>query len=418
MCISVYFVFAVIDTVTLNTPANNTFDIDGNITFNCTAAFAASPLVNLSNITLYGNWSGGWHANLTNITVDGALNRTTFVITSSIPDGSYLWNCLATDNSIATNWSSTGNFTIKVDSTSPVTTSTSPANSAEDNDGTVEFVYTVTDATGEIDNCSLWLDGALNMTNLTITESTSQNFTVTNVVEEDVMSWFVSCRDNSSHVGNSTTIYLDTKPTTYTPTPESPGGSYNGQTYSEGQLEGMDLTLSGLRAKDNIGFTFSGENHNAKITTVAANYVMVEVSSDTITAQIDVGEEELFDIDGDGINDLSMTLNSILNNKADITLKQYSSEPIDTTICTERWSCGEWSACVDGEKTRDCSEMNGCSTQNNKPSETESCDVAVDSTVDAGEEGAGGGSYVWVWIIVVVAIAIVLYFVLTNKKKK
>ena len=46
---------------TLISPANNSVDEDGTIIFNC----SATDDNNLANITLYGNWGGGWHANET-----------------------------------------------------------------------------------------------------------------------------------------------------------------------------------------------------------------------------------------------------------------------------------------------------------------------------------------------------------------
>ena len=77
--------------VTLISPPNNSTNKDGIVTFNCSATDDS----NLVNITLYGNWSGGWHANETK-SLTGTSDSATF--TKSLSDGIYEWNCLAYDN--------------------------------------------------------------------------------------------------------------------------------------------------------------------------------------------------------------------------------------------------------------------------------------------------------------------------------
>ncbi len=80
------------------------------VSFNCSAA----DFDGLSNITLYGNWSG-WHANETK-TVSGTYNETFFV--KNLSEGKYIWSCLAIDNVSISNFSE--NYTITIDRTSPV----------------------------------------------------------------------------------------------------------------------------------------------------------------------------------------------------------------------------------------------------------------------------------------------------------
>lgn len=78
--------------VTLVTPSNNSFFSASSTVFNCSANDDSG----LANITLYGNWSGGWHANQTN-SVSGVSNSTTFTINGL--GGTNTWNCLAYDQS-------------------------------------------------------------------------------------------------------------------------------------------------------------------------------------------------------------------------------------------------------------------------------------------------------------------------------
>lgn len=92
--------------VSLISPASNSVDDDGTITFNC----SATDDNNLVNITLYGNWTGAWHANETK-SLTGIFNSTTF--TKSLTNGIYKWSCLAYDSVSQSDWANS-NWTINV----------------------------------------------------------------------------------------------------------------------------------------------------------------------------------------------------------------------------------------------------------------------------------------------------------------
>lgn len=44
-----------------------------------------------------------------------------------------------------------------------------------------------------------------------------------------------------------------------------------------------------------------------------------------------------------------------------------------SAACTEDWSCGAWSSCVNGFQTRSCSDANACSTAAHEPASLKSC---------------------------------------------
>ena len=79
-------------TANLNYPQNNQNFSYKEITFNCSFEDLDS---NLANITLYGNWSGGWHANETKI-ISGGSGEVIFK--KNISQGLYKWNCKVTDD--------------------------------------------------------------------------------------------------------------------------------------------------------------------------------------------------------------------------------------------------------------------------------------------------------------------------------
>ncbi|MBD3203114.1 DNRLRE domain-containing protein [Candidatus Woesearchaeota archaeon] len=41
--------------------------------------------------------------------------------------------------------------------------------------------------------------------------------------------------------------------------------------------------------------------------------------------------------------------------------------------CEENWECSDWGNCIDGKKTRKCTDLNVCGTIDNKPAEEEDC---------------------------------------------
>ncbi len=52
---------------------------------------------------------------------------------------------------------------------------------------------------------------------------------------------------------------------------------------------------------------------------------------------------------------------------------------IPDTGCTENWSCGSWSACVNGTQTRTCTDANSCGTTLNRPALSQSCTTGGDT---------------------------------------
>lgn len=96
-----------IDTIYPNvssvSPIDNYSTTSTVVTFTCNA----TDNINLKNITLYTNISGTWEANET-LNISGIYNSSYWNITS-IPVGTYGWNCLAYDEVGNGNWGSNNN---------------------------------------------------------------------------------------------------------------------------------------------------------------------------------------------------------------------------------------------------------------------------------------------------------------------
>lgn len=102
--------------VTLNSPGNLS-NSSTSVTFNCSAQDNGA----IANITLYGNWSTGWHGNQTK-GVNGTSNETTF--SKSLVDGRYAWNCEVRDTEGNMGFAS-ANYTLIIDSQKPIISSVS-----------------------------------------------------------------------------------------------------------------------------------------------------------------------------------------------------------------------------------------------------------------------------------------------------
>ena len=409
-----YLVLAGVNSITLSTPSNATYDLDGNLTFNCSGTANESKYI--TNTTLYvWNESGATIYNTTLNITDGGVNGTlnlSFTL-NNLPElqgFNYTWNCLFEDNESNSAWGAS-NYTFGVDTTSPVVTLISPTNAGSDTDGTVIFVYNVTDA-NTIQNCSLYLDGVINQTNSTITRNINQNFSITSMVQSDSLQWRVNCLDLVNRTTNSSTYTLDT----YANPPSTvSSNSYSGTMYNVGTLSGLS-TIETLRARDYLYFEMGTDRHKIKIDEIKEDYVTVSVSSTTITKDVQLGNTEYFDIDGDEVYDLSVTLNSINLNIAEMTFEEYNV--VLTTICTESWSCSEWSSCSDDQQTRTCIDLNNCGGTNNKPSEKQDCQVIEETTNIPEMAPAETSSKVWWCIGGIVIIGILAYLGWYFYKKK
>ncbi|MDO8656838.1 MAG: S8 family serine peptidase, partial [Nanoarchaeota archaeon] len=103
-------------TITLLTPVTGNQNSSTSMTFNC----SVRDYVELTNLTLYGNWSG-WHANETK-TITGNSSSATF--SKTLSDGMYLWNCLGYD-SLGNSAFASSNFTLTIDTIAPIISSVS-----------------------------------------------------------------------------------------------------------------------------------------------------------------------------------------------------------------------------------------------------------------------------------------------------
>lgn len=55
-------------------------------------------------------------------------------------------------------------------------------------------------------------------------------------------------------------------------------------------------------------------------------------------------------------------------------------------LCTESWSCGDWSTCTDSLQTRTCTDANNCGTTADRPITSQSCLMSVETSEKEAED--------------------------------
>ncbi|MFH1586712.1 MAG: hypothetical protein ABID38_02555 [Candidatus Diapherotrites archaeon] len=141
--------------------------------------------------------------------LDGSVDQTDNSITEDttqsfvkdLGNGSYTWDVNCTDDAAGSNEGTSGenrdlNVSVPPDTTPPVIILESPAAGyEEDSNSSIQFDYNVTDAASGIASCSLILDGAVDQTNNSITEGTTQSFVKT--MSNGTYTWDVNCTDDA-----------------------------------------------------------------------------------------------------------------------------------------------------------------------------------------------------------------------------
>ncbi|MDP3027022.1 MAG: S8 family serine peptidase [Nanoarchaeota archaeon] len=306
--------------VNLISPANNSFlNIAGqNQSFRCNTTSLNS---NLTNITFYL-----WNSSLLiyNITqnITGTSNQTNFSYNFSSEDN-YFWNCIAYNSDSFSN--SNSNYTLAYDSTKPQINLISPNNSSTwTSSSTVSFSYNVSDIS--IANCSLIINNAVDQTDSSITVNTTETFTKS--LSNGNYNWSINCTDSAVNINNSELRVLTVSYTA--PVAQNTGGGGGGggtatsKTYTittEQALGGYTQTLS---KSDKIKFAFfdeKEEQHTLAVDNLTENSVSLTIQSSIIKLKLGIGQSAKLNLTSADYYNFYIKLNSIANNKADITIQ-------------------------------------------------------------------------------------------------
>ena len=137
------------------------------------------------------------------------------------------------------------------------------------------------------------------------------------------------------------------------------------------RVSGMTI---GVDVSDQEGILFSEASPSASIT---FDDQIVWVGSSSKISSEGISVEYRFKVKSERVGELTIAGRASaegLSNDESVSFR--ISMNIEAAPCVESWSCGEFSpaSCpVSGERTRVCSDVNVCGTQNDKPVEREAC---------------------------------------------
>ena len=252
-----------------------------------------------------GNSYCVFNINGTNETVlvsSGWCNTTQLNLTG-LGDGNQTIDIWVNDtvNNVGVNISS---YVVWTDTTVPTATFTCSPTSVNSG-ATVTCTCTGTD-TGVGVNSSLTTAAATITTNSTLgTFTTTDNCTIT---------------DYAGNTHNDTTTYTVTSDAVSGGSFSSGGTKWTG-TYVITDNQFKEGYTKSLEVKKRVKFKVGSADHYLGLKELTETTAKIEVSSVPQEATLFIGESIKFDIDGDGYYDVWVTLNSILDKKADITLK-------------------------------------------------------------------------------------------------
>ncbi len=196
--------------ITVNAPDNGYSTPNRTIVFNVTV----QDNVNLTNVSLYGNW-GSWHLNETNEST--GQNNTNFIFTKDLAtygDGTFSWFIRAYDNN--TNYADSGNRTFAIDTTAPYISLELPLNWTWNSSNTTMFYYVPNETTSAINNTVLWTNTTgtwrVNMTNQSaVTNGTANSFTLTGIPDGSYI-WGINITDRAGNwrFSEDKSFYVDT----------------------------------------------------------------------------------------------------------------------------------------------------------------------------------------------------------------
>ena len=369
-------------------------------------------ILNVTNAALYintsivdnsGNGTGlaGFYGNggflqiyLYNLT--GLRNSTNFTgpggklwNTTGLHDGTFRVNITVNDT---TGNNASFSFPVVMDNTAPSATLTKSTTSTTKTTLVVDI--SVSDTTSGIAST---MSCTSDRPDGSVTGSgTSQTFTENNLNCGSSTSVTITCTDHAGLTGQTTGSFTTLGCSTSSASGGGGGGSGSStstttwaNTFAE---DSSDLTTLGsvsrdLKERERVKISLDGETHHIGVVDggLSDNSATIEVASHTpIEIALSIGATEKFELTHDEFYDISVTLNSITNDKASFTVTSINEEII--SAAEEEQATGE---------------------------EAESEPDLAPPTSSA----AAGGSTVWIIVTIVVVIVIILFFWLIKKRK-
>ena len=101
----------------------------------------------------------------------------------------------------------------------------------------------------------------------------------------------------------------------------------SGRSTDIGSLETTDARLMAKDSK--LIFTINGEEHSVYVKDLKESSATIVVESEPVEAVLNVGDSKEFDVNADGVNDISVKLNGVFRGKADLFFTNLGNVPAE-----------------------------------------------------------------------------------------
>jgi hypothetical protein len=363
----------------MNITANTTLTA-GVLPMNVTFFYAATGQelnTSSTNFTTMYNTTAGQN-NFTNGSLD----------ISAITDGNTYNISAFFNNGTDQEWALVASQNVTLDNSAPVIYLKTPATATSATDATYNFTFNVTDPSSTVMNCSLVVDGI-------VTQSLTNGLDKTGATTAGVTdlglgvaghSWSVNCTNFLNLVGNSSSFVLTVEAAAaaaITASSPAPAKTWT-KTFTASEDQFASGYSKGLAVKQRARFKVDKLIHQVGVKVITSGTVTIEVRSDPVEATLSVGDEGKFDVDGDGKYDLSVTLDSIENGRANLSIISVEEEATQESL--------------DAQADADA-------------------DAQDQAEGDTGVEVESEGSNWWIWVIVALVILAAAGFGVSKARK-
>lgn len=102
---------------------------------------------------------------------------------------------------------------------------------------------------------------------------------------------------------------------------------------AEEEPEEVEVLGSLVGVGESLDFKIGDEEHTMKVSDTTDTTILLEISSDPVFVQMDVGDTKEVDVDGDGVNDIEVFFNGFVDGKSDLSYNVLEQEtaPEETT---------------------------------------------------------------------------------------
>jgi len=306
-----------------NLTINAIYPIEGNNTNISVYIYNPAALVG-GNLSIYIN--GTLRFQNTTATAVYVANLTNFTTTTfSLSTG--LYNITAVYNESQNYTGKEVVWWILKDLDYPTVTAITAVSTNTSANTAYNFTYNVSDVTSGITNCTLIINSMTGQSNVSTTQNNTREFIETGTLGAGTYSWLVSCTDQAANVANSSLKSLTvTDVVAAGSTANAPGGGNTVIVWTNTYIPTDSQLILGynqnLKVKEKIKIIIDTKDHYVGVKSLTSTTAALEIASVSINATMSVGETKKFDVTDDGYYDISVILNSIANNKADITIQR------------------------------------------------------------------------------------------------